>query len=279
VADEKVMCVGCGKKNTNPLADRCSICGTILPNANRRRAAMLGVTTAGPSFNVLVESEVGVWQQYAESEGSTPRSRRADGDETTTHKVAAATGQTAMLLAALAVAAAIVFGGWLAFVRDSGSTKSSTTFNTADTVIAPNALTLPDSAWQDVSSPEGRFAVQLPGAPNTVAVDGGTSLIVSETQFVADVTYFDAPQFVGADADRVATETATRLNWQIVRGGVVPGASPTYEGSYNDLKSGQAGFLHLVLVDQRVYMITTRSQAVPVDLVQKRMVDTFRLIG
>ncbi len=76
MADVKVRCPGCGKKTTDPLADRCQICGSILPDANRRRAAKLGAATAGPAFTELVESEVEVWRLYADTANRPPKTRR-----------------------------------------------------------------------------------------------------------------------------------------------------------------------------------------------------------
>jgi hypothetical protein len=61
----KVRCGGCGKMNRDELADRCSVCGTILADAVRRRAAKLGSISEGPSFTALVETEVLAWQEYA----------------------------------------------------------------------------------------------------------------------------------------------------------------------------------------------------------------------
>jgi ribosomal protein L37E len=66
MAKVKVRCDGCGKMNRNELADRCSVCGTILADAARRRAAKLGSVSQGPAFNDLVETEVAAWQEYAE---------------------------------------------------------------------------------------------------------------------------------------------------------------------------------------------------------------------
>lgn len=62
----KVRCLGCGKMNRDELADRCSVCGTILADAARRRAAKLGSISEGPTFTVLVENEVAAWREYAE---------------------------------------------------------------------------------------------------------------------------------------------------------------------------------------------------------------------
>jgi ribosomal protein L37E len=73
----KVRCNGCGKVNRDELADRCSVCGTILADAARRRAAKLGSVNEGPTFNSLVETEVAAWQDYEEGRsGSGSVSRR-----------------------------------------------------------------------------------------------------------------------------------------------------------------------------------------------------------
>ena len=66
MAKVKVRCDGCGKVNRDELADRCSVCGTILADAAKRRAAKLGSVNEGPAFNELVENEVAAWQEYAE---------------------------------------------------------------------------------------------------------------------------------------------------------------------------------------------------------------------
>jgi hypothetical protein len=66
MAKVKVRCIGCGKVNRDALADRCSVCGTILVDAARRRAAKLSSVNEGPAFNELVENEVSAWQEYAE---------------------------------------------------------------------------------------------------------------------------------------------------------------------------------------------------------------------
>jgi ribosomal protein L37E len=65
MAKVKVRCDGCGKMNRDEMADRCSVCGTILADAARRRAVKLGSVSEGPAFNVLVENEVAAWQEYA----------------------------------------------------------------------------------------------------------------------------------------------------------------------------------------------------------------------
>ena len=66
MAKVKVRCPGCGAMNSDALADRCRVCGTILADAPRRRAAKLGSVSEGPAFSVLVENEVAAWEQYAE---------------------------------------------------------------------------------------------------------------------------------------------------------------------------------------------------------------------
>lgn len=66
MAKVKARCIGCGKVNRDELADRCSVCGTILADAARRRAAKLGSISEGPAFSVLVENEVAAWKEYAE---------------------------------------------------------------------------------------------------------------------------------------------------------------------------------------------------------------------
>ena len=66
MAKVKVRCTGCGKVSRDELADRCSICGTMLADAARRRSARLGSVTEGPAFSVMVENEVAAWQEYAE---------------------------------------------------------------------------------------------------------------------------------------------------------------------------------------------------------------------
>jgi hypothetical protein len=65
MAKVKVRCEGCGKMNRDELVDRCSVCGTILADAARRRAAKLGSISEGPTFTALVENEVAAWQEYA----------------------------------------------------------------------------------------------------------------------------------------------------------------------------------------------------------------------
>lgn len=115
-SETKVRCPGCGKKNTDPLADRCRICGTILPNANLRRSANLRAATDGPAFTELVESEVNAWREYAESRGRPGRSRRLDEEGSGAKRVALATGHLVMILIALAVGAGLVYGAWVALI-------------------------------------------------------------------------------------------------------------------------------------------------------------------
>jgi hypothetical protein len=67
MAKVKVRCTGCGAMNRDELADRCRVCGTILADAARRRAAKLGKVSEGPAFTDLVENEVAAWQEYAEN--------------------------------------------------------------------------------------------------------------------------------------------------------------------------------------------------------------------
>jgi len=75
MADGKVRCPACGAKNTDALADRCRICGGLLPDAARRRSAALGASTAGPAFADLVETEVSAWKEF--SEGRTQQGARS----------------------------------------------------------------------------------------------------------------------------------------------------------------------------------------------------------
>ena len=76
MANGKVRCVECGAKNADDLAERCRICGGLLPDVVRRRADRLGAITAGPAFNVLVEHEVEAWRELEKRETEGPRSRR-----------------------------------------------------------------------------------------------------------------------------------------------------------------------------------------------------------
>lgn len=79
MADAKVRCPACGAKNADALADRCRICGGMLPDATRRRANALGVASAGPAFSDMVESEVSAWKEYAEGRNRQGvRSRRPE---------------------------------------------------------------------------------------------------------------------------------------------------------------------------------------------------------
>lgn len=113
MADAKVRCDGCGAKNTDPLADRCRICGALLPDAQRRRVAKVGATTAGPAFTELVESEVSAWREYSEARA---RSRRPADDDTAAHKVAMATGHLVMILVAALAGAGVVYLAYLALI-------------------------------------------------------------------------------------------------------------------------------------------------------------------
>lgn len=65
MAKVKVRCTGCGKVSRDELADRCSVCSSLLADAARRRSARLGSVTEGPAFSVMVENEVSAWQEYA----------------------------------------------------------------------------------------------------------------------------------------------------------------------------------------------------------------------
>ncbi|MEY2452913.1 MAG: hypothetical protein QOD92_2487 [Acidimicrobiaceae bacterium] len=76
MAKVKVRCGGCGKMNRDEMADRCSVCGTILADAAKRRAAKLGSVSEGPAFSVLVENEVAAWKEYAEGRNRPGRTRR-----------------------------------------------------------------------------------------------------------------------------------------------------------------------------------------------------------
>jgi hypothetical protein len=76
MAKVKVRCGGCGKMNRDEMADRCSVCGTILADAAKRRAAKLGSVSEGPAFSVLVENEVAAWQEYAERRNRPGTTRR-----------------------------------------------------------------------------------------------------------------------------------------------------------------------------------------------------------
>jgi hypothetical protein len=62
----KVRCPGCGAMNSDAMADRCRVCGTMLPDGASRRALKLGSVSEGPTFTVLVENEVAAWNTYAE---------------------------------------------------------------------------------------------------------------------------------------------------------------------------------------------------------------------
>ena len=117
MADGKVKCPACGAKNTDPLAERCRLCGAMLPDAARRRGLKLEATTAGPAFTDLVESEVGAWKQYEHASQSGPRSRRPTDDSSILGKLAHGLGQSAIVLVALGVGAAMVFGAWAVLIR------------------------------------------------------------------------------------------------------------------------------------------------------------------
>jgi hypothetical protein len=86
MAKEKVRCLECGAKNADDLAERCRICGGLLPDVVRRRADRLGAITAGPAFNVLVENEVDAWRELERREDEGPRSRRPTEDEASANK-------------------------------------------------------------------------------------------------------------------------------------------------------------------------------------------------
>ena len=78
----KVRCAACGAKNTDDLAERCRICGSLLPDAVRRRKDKLEATTAGPTFQVIAETEVTAWQEYAARRSAPgPKSRRPPDPE------------------------------------------------------------------------------------------------------------------------------------------------------------------------------------------------------
>ncbi|HEV3226617.1 MAG TPA: hypothetical protein VGZ52_07275 [Acidimicrobiales bacterium] len=73
----KIRCPGCGKKSTDPMAERCRICATMLPGSQRRLQDQQNAADQGPSFSALVESEVGVWREYEDGGGRRgPKSRR-----------------------------------------------------------------------------------------------------------------------------------------------------------------------------------------------------------
>ena len=85
MAQGKVRCVECGAKNADILAERCRICGGLLPDAVRRRADKLGSITSGPAFNVLVEHEVAAWQELEKRENEGARSRRPTDADANAH--------------------------------------------------------------------------------------------------------------------------------------------------------------------------------------------------
>lgn len=75
MADAKVRCPSCGKKNAGQ-SDRCCICGSLLPDAAKRRATMMKAATEGPAFADIVDTEVGAWREYEASGDRPPKSRR-----------------------------------------------------------------------------------------------------------------------------------------------------------------------------------------------------------
>lgn len=81
MADAKVRCPACGAKNSDSLAERCRICGGILPQASQRRNARIGAATEGPGFAELVENEVNAWREYAAGRGRPMTRRPSDVDE------------------------------------------------------------------------------------------------------------------------------------------------------------------------------------------------------
>ena len=86
MAQGKVRCVECGAKNTDLLAERCRICGGLLPDAVRRRADRLGAVTSGPAFNVIVENEVTAWEEIERRDEEGARSRRPTDEEPAANK-------------------------------------------------------------------------------------------------------------------------------------------------------------------------------------------------
>ena len=80
MAKQKVRCVECGAKNTDELAERCRICGGLLPDAVRRRVDRLN-EVGGPTFNLLVEQEVEAWKELERRTEDGPRSRRPTEDD------------------------------------------------------------------------------------------------------------------------------------------------------------------------------------------------------
>lgn len=81
MADAKVRCPACGAKNSDALAERCRICGGILPDAHGRRNARIGATAEGPGFAELVDNEVTAWREYAAGRGRTTTRRPPELDE------------------------------------------------------------------------------------------------------------------------------------------------------------------------------------------------------
>jgi hypothetical protein len=120
----------------------------------------------------------------------------------------------------------------------------------------------------------------MPGTPTPSPISNGTDYVMSGADVTVEVGYFDSPAFdLAANLETLAKTTASRQNWEIVRGGLAPGEYPTYEGFYNDNKNMQGGLLHMIVVDHRVYLIATNTRSAPPDAVQKRMIDTFRITG
>src|SRR4051794_25484959 len=144
MAQVKVRCSGCGAMNADLLADRCRICGNLLPNAHDRRAAKIGAATAGPAFNELVESEVGVWKEYDGRSAQQPRSRRPPEEQPTRHKTNAVTGNALLVLLAVVAGATVVFGAWFALVRKDGSTTT-----------AASVPGIAENAWKRLDDPSG----------------------------------------------------------------------------------------------------------------------------
>ena len=81
MSKRKVRCVDCGAKNADDLADRCRLCGGLLPDAVRRRDERLNVSTSGPAFAAIVEQEVEAWREFERRGAEGPRTRRPDEKE------------------------------------------------------------------------------------------------------------------------------------------------------------------------------------------------------